>query len=389
MRKQISRNSIYNYIVFVLLLTAVAIAGGAKFEWLKPSEEPVYDLSDIQQPFPKAASFKTNSDKSLSVFDANNHHIGYALISDELDARSQGYAGNVPILIAINNNKKVLGVYLLKNNETADYIEHVVDKHLLESWNGSDVDTTLILTEVDAITGATRSSNAIVSNVQKTVSNYLLLEKQQIKISWTFVLQTVMTLLLILLSLNMVLRRKHKKMYLYYLAAVLGIMGLWLKQMLSLEVFHNWLSHGFPWQSNPVLIVILLLSIAMAIAGHKKYYCNFLCPMGALQVLSAKISPFKKRKFPVKIGTLTIRNIYLTYIWVSLLLGFTLPLSNMEPFIAFSFAVASYFMLGAGILIVILSLFFNRPWCQLCPTGCLLGSVPSLFSNAKIKNNEK
>ncbi|MBS2097850.1 FMN-binding protein [Carboxylicivirga linearis] len=389
MRKQISRNSIYNYIVFVLLLTAVAIAGGAKFEWLKPSEEPVYDLSNIQQPFPKATSFKTNSDNSLSVLDASNHHIGYALISDELDARSQGYVGNIPILIAINNNKKVLGVYLLKNNETADYIEHVVDKHLLESWNGSDVDTTLILTEVDAITGASRSSNAIISNVQKTVSNYLLLEKQQIKISWTFVLQTVMSLLLVLLSLNMVLRRKHKKIYLYYLVAILGIMGLWLKQMLSLEVFHNWLSHGFPWQSNPVLIVILLLSIAMAIAGHKKYYCNFLCPMGALQVLSTKISPFKKRKFPVKIGTLTIRNIYLTYIWVSLLLGFTLPLSNMEPFIAFSFAVASYFMLGAGILIVILSLFFNRPWCQLCPTGCLLDSVPSLFSNAKIKNNEK
>jgi len=308
MRKQISRNSIYNYIVFILLLTAVAIAGGAKFEWLKPSKEPVYDLSDIQQPFPNASSFKTNSDKSLSVFDTNNQLIGYALISDELDAHSQGYAGNVPILIAINNEKKVVGVFLLKNNETADYIEHVVDKHLLESWNGSDLDTTLIATQVNAITGATRSSNAIVSNVQKTVSNYLLLEKQQIKISWPFVLQTVMSILLILLSLNMVLRRKHKKMYLYYLIAFLGIMGLWLKQMLSLEVFHNWLSHGLPWQSNPVLIVILLLSIAMAVAGHKKYYCNFLCPMGALQVLTTKISPFKKRKFPVKIGTLTINH---------------------------------------------------------------------------------
>ncbi|MCU4162642.1 4Fe-4S binding protein [Carboxylicivirga caseinilyticus] len=389
MRKQISQNSIYNYIVILLLLTAVAITGGAKFEWLKPSKEPIYNLSDIKKVYPQAISFRKNTDKSLTILDVSNKAIGFALISEELEARSQGYAGNVPLLIAINAERMITGVHLLKNNETGDYIEHVVDKHLLDSWNRLPLDTNLMNIQVDAITGATRSSNAIIRNFEKTIGNYLLLEKQRIKISWSLILQITMTVVLILLSLNMVLRRKHKKIYIYYLVAVLGIMGLWLKQMLSLEVLHNWLSHGLPWQSNPLLIVILILSVAMAIAGHKKYYCNFLCPMGALQVLTAKISPFKKRPFPVKLGVVTLRNIYLTYIWVSLILGFALPLANLEPFISFSFSVASIIMLGAGILIVLLSVFFNRPWCQLCPTGCLLDTIPSLYSNVKNKSNEK
>ena len=130
-------------------------------------------------------------------------------------------------------------------------------------------------------------------------------------------------------------------------------------------------------------MVILSISVVLAIAGHKKYYCTYLCPMGAVQMLVSKASPFKKRNLKLKISVLTLRNIYLTFIWVSLILGFALPLSNLEPFIAFSFKVASWIMLSAGGVIILLSLFFNRPWCQLCPTGCLLDSIPSVKSNRK------
>lgn len=103
-------------------------------------------------------------------------------------------------------------------------------------------------------------------------------------------------------------------------------------------------------------------------------------------MLASKVSPFKKRSFKLRISVVTLRAIYLTFIWVTLLLGFSLPLFNMEPFVAFSIQVASTLMLVAGAAIVVLSLFFNRPWCQLCPTGCLLDSVPSI---KKSKKDEK
>jgi len=186
----------------------------------------------------------------------------------------------------------------------------------------------------------------------------------------------------------MVIQNKLKKGYWFYLLLVFIVPGLWFKQMLSVDLLHNWLTHGIPTRTNIELLVILLLSIAMSVLGYRKYYCNYLCAMGAVQLLAAKISPFKKRSFNLKISVVSLRTLYLTFIWVSLLLGFSLPLTYMEPFMAFSFTVVSVFMLIAGVAIVVLSLFFNRPWCQLCPTGCLLDAVPSIQTKNKNRNEK-
>lgn len=383
MTKGISVNSVYSYLIIILLLIAVAIRGGASFEWLKPSEEPIYSLADVQEVIKGTHSLKTLDDKSLQVFDKDDKSLGYVLISEDLDARYQGYSGAVPLLIAMDNNRIITGVHLLQHNETKEFIDHINDVELLQRWNNTKVDTSIISVEVDAVTGATKSSVAIIRTFQYTMSNYLNAERESASISLMRALQLILMAVLLFLSLSMSLKKRYKKYYIHYLLLVFLVMGLWLKKMLSIELLNNWLTTGLSWQSNWELIVILTLAIAMAVLGRKKYYCNYMCPMGALQMLVSKISPFKKRNFTFKISVLTLRTIYLGFIWVSLILGFSLPLAKLEPFMAFSFKVASWMMLSAGGLIIILSLFFNRPWCQLCPTGCLLDSIPSLKSKTK------
>ncbi|MCG8582440.1 MAG: FMN-binding protein [Bacteroidales bacterium] len=376
-------NSFYSYLLIFLLLLAVALRGGADFEWLKPSDVPVYSLSDIQQVFPGADSFKKQSDNSQAIYNSNNKHLGYVLISEELDARFQGYGGAVPLLIALDLDKRIISTQLLKHNETTEFIDHVNDEKLLNTWDKLPMDTTILYVEVDAVSGATKSSRAIIRTFQSSAGNYLQAEQQYGAISLLRIVQLVLLVILLGLSLSMMLAKRFRRFYIYYLVGVVLVMGLWLKKMLSIELLQNWLTKGLPWQSNWELIVILSISVVLAIAGHKKYYCTYLCPMGAVQMLVSKASPFKKRNLKLKISVLTLRNIYLTFIWVSLILGFALPLSNLEPFIAFSFKVASWIMLSAGGVIILLSLFFNRPWCQLCPTGCLLDSIPSVKSNRK------
>lgn len=383
MAKQLSKNSIYNYVVITLLLIAVAIRGGATFEWLRASEEPVYTLSDVQKAFPDAHSFEKKSDNSFLITDSNNKPLGYALISVELEVNHQGYGGNVPLLVALDLEQQVVGTYLLKHNETPEFIDHINDEHLLQRWNTLPMDTTILSVEVDAISGATKSSEAIIFTFQETASQYLKMEHQRQGITIIRVVQIVLFLLLLFLSLSMLLQKRFRRFYDYYVLFVFLLMGIWLKKMLSLELIENSLTKGLSWQSNWELISILILTIAMTILGNKKYYCNYLCPMGALQILMLKVSPFKKRSFSFKISGVPLRTLYLSFIWAGLLLGFALPLAKMEPFIAFSFKVASWAMLGFGLLVVILSLFFKRPWCQLCPTGCLLDTVPSLKTKRK------
>ncbi len=380
MTKKLSANSIYNCIVVILILVAVAIRGGATFEWLKPQEEVTYSLSDIQKVVSDATALEENSDNSISILDEEDNVISKALYSRNFDAKFQGYAGETPLMIYFNKENVITNVQLLQNEESPEYIDHIAQKGIFESWNDLPIDTITALKSVDAITGATYSSNAIIKTVQKTMGNYLAIRYQGQGISFKQIIQPVLTIILLLISLSMLLKKWFRKYYWYYLVAILGVFGLWLKQMLSTETLYNWLVKGLPWQSNWELIAILILAVAMGLLGHKNYYCTYLCPMGALQVLASKVSPFKKRGLQLKISKVTLRSVYLTFIWVSLLLGFTLPLTDMEPFKAFSFTVASNIMLIAGLVIVILSLVFNRPWCQLCPTGCLLNSVPSLKS---------
>ncbi|TRX66260.1 4Fe-4S binding protein [Carboxylicivirga sp. M1479] len=372
--------SFYTLLLIVLLLIAAAIRGGADFDWLQPVDELVYNLEDVKVVYSKASTYSMSSDRSLEVYDNGKNLLGYALISEELDARFPGYGGKVPLLIGLDTQKVVIGTYLLRHNETAEFIDHINDTKLLNTWDGLVMDTLLLMHDVDVISGATKSSTAIIRTFHSSVGNYLETNHKHGAPSFERITQLVLLLVLLLLSLSMQLGKRFRQYYIYYLLAVVVIMGVWLTKMLSLELFHNWLTKGLPWQSNWELISILVISITLAIAGHKKYYCNYLCPMGALQMLASKVSPFKKRSINLKISVLTLRTIYLSFIWTSLILGFLLPLAQLEPFMAFSFKVASWLMLIAGAVIVMLSLFFNRPWCQLCPTGCLLDSIPSFKS---------
>lgn len=389
MRKAIQIKSIYSYIVLATLVLAVAIRGGATLGE-QPTEEtkPVatYSIEDIRTVFPEAATFYSKQGRGIVVKNNQGEQLGRLLLSTDFEVHNVGYAGEVPLFVGLDKQNQIIGIHLLPNEETPSFIEYIRKKNFFEQWNGLPMDTVLLAHQVDAVSGATYSTKAIIKTVNETASAYLDVQMQMKVHSWLSIARLVLTFLLVAVSLGMVVWRKFKKMYWYFLIAVLIVLGLGFRQMLSLGLLHTWLVQGVSVRNNIELIVLLLLSIVLSIMGYRKYYCNYLCPMGALQLLVSKVSPFKKRPFNMRISVVELRSIYLAFIWVTLLLGFSLPLYNMEPFLAFSFQIASTVMLVAGAAIVVMSLFFNRPWCQLCPTGCLLDSIPSI---KKSKKNEE
>jgi NosR/NirI family transcriptional regulator, nitrous oxide reductase regulator len=375
MNKRLSFKTFINYAVIILLLIAIAIRGGASFDWLKPAETKVYLLDDFKEAYPTSESFKRNNDQSFSVYGNGSVLLGYALLSEEFDARYTGYAGEVPLLISLSATKTITGVHLLQNAETSHYINHLINEGLLSTWIDMPLDTLVVNLPVDAVSGATLSSTAIINTFNQTAADYLAVASQTQPLTWVRVVHLALILALVVLSLLQIIGKRMRKFYFYYLAAVVVVMGVWLKQMLSVSAFYTWLVNGLPLQTNFELIAILLLALVMALLGHKKYYCNYLCPMGALQMLVSKISPLKKHSINVKISVLHLNTLYLTFVWVAIILGFSLPLASMEPFMAFSFSVVSTFMLLFGGLVIMLSIFFNRPWCQFCPTGCAIDIV--------------
>ncbi len=81
----------------------------------------------------------------------------------------EGYNGPTPLKVYINKNK-VERIEFLKSMESPKYYSQV-KKALLEKWNGKTVKDARTL-QVDAVTGATYSSEAVIQNVQMALDYY-------------------------------------------------------------------------------------------------------------------------------------------------------------------------------------------------------------------------
>ena len=87
----------------------------------------------------------------------------------ELGKNVEGYQGPTPLKVYIKNNK-VEKIEFLKSPETPKYYERV-KKFLQSKWNGLKVKEAREK-EVDVVTGATYSSEAVIENVRLALDYY-------------------------------------------------------------------------------------------------------------------------------------------------------------------------------------------------------------------------
>lgn len=123
-----------------------------------------------------------------------------------------------------------------------------------------------------------------------------------------------------------------------------------------------------------VIVIMAIVSILLPLITNKSFYCQYLCPYGACQELVGKL-PVKKLKIGKNTSKMMrrLRYFYLLVLASLLLAGIPLVLEDFEPFMAFKFQFASWISISIAILFLVLSLFFNKPWCNyFCPTGAFL-----------------
>ncbi len=94
----------------------------------------------------------------------------YIVNTTNLTKNIEGYNGPTPLKIYIKKNK-VEKIEFIKSDETPKYYAKV-KKALQDKWNGLKVKDAKKL-HVDAVTGATFSSEAVIQNVQTGLDYYL------------------------------------------------------------------------------------------------------------------------------------------------------------------------------------------------------------------------
>lgn len=122
----------------------------------------------IVDAFPTVSSVKADG-KFTAVYDAKQILLGYIVYSKPASNGIKGYAGETPVMIAFTPKKKICGVFLLPNQETPRFVQHVRQAGFFTRWNGLSIKKAR-KKNVDTVTGATFTSKAVIKSVQAVLS---------------------------------------------------------------------------------------------------------------------------------------------------------------------------------------------------------------------------
>lgn len=98
-------------------------------------------------------------------------HNGITTINTSTLNAVEGCFGSTPVIIHLDSLERVSKIEFLPNNETPSYWQLVVEK-LSHAWDGVPANKVNAV-QVDAVSGATYSSEGLISNVQTGIKYYL------------------------------------------------------------------------------------------------------------------------------------------------------------------------------------------------------------------------
>ena len=244
-------DKILNWLILVALLAVITVSVSRTEKEKSDENLPSVGLSEVQGLFPEARQVLLLDTSYFAVKNGANETIGSVLLSSPYSDDVKGYAGKIPLLIALDRNGKIMQVKLLDNQETPGFLKRVTDAGYLESWNGLSVDEAL-QKDVDAISGATYSSMGIQNSLKArlaVLSRRSVTETTDNRTLWPNVCILVVVALALICFFN---PTKTKILRFATLLLSIGILGFWRNASMSLLKFYSWISTGISWPGSAI-----------------------------------------------------------------------------------------------------------------------------------------
>ena len=341
--------------------------------------------------FPQSQEWKKQATPFtyIEAWGPGKNLLGYIVLTDDLHLGITGYAGPTPLALALNPEGKIINLRALPNSETPSYAGQL--EKFLKQFLGASSSRVLRLGEdVDAVTHATITSEAMTSTIRETLkrfSNEIL--KQHVtstaatlSLDWDKIF--IPLLLLILACAGLFLQNT----FLRWIALLGGFIyfGLMTQTMLSIVQVANIGLGNIPnFMSNPLWFITLGIAFCAAFV-FGRIYCGSLCPFAFLQeILNKAVRRPHPPAFKLHRHAKAIK-----YIFLFLILGICFTTGNpsaadMEPFVTLFAAQGTKIAWGLVGLMLTLAIFYHRFWCvYFCPVGAVTGLLARI-SFFKIK----
>ena len=330
---------------------------------------------DLRQTHAAVVSVAQGSD-TLSVQPDGTFVVNTRVLAKDV----QGYGGPVPLKIHIDKDGRLTAIEAEPNAESPSFFDRA--KELFSRWQGKTIDEAMA-EDVDAVSGATFSSKAIIRNVQRGLA-YAKQRSQWGEDGSVGALETsappIVALIAVLLGAVVPLFTNNRRLHLVQLVVNVVVLGLWTGTFVSYTLFLRLFAGGVSLSAIGTLVaplLMLIVALLYPLAGRSGHYCAHVCPFGSAQELAGKLSRRKLRITPRVLRVLTaLRNLLWGVLMALLLTGTCTAWIDYELFTAFIYSSASVWVIVLAVLFLVLSVWVPRPYCRfVCPTGALMKSV--------------
>jgi predicted membrane-bound spermidine synthase/Na+-translocating ferredoxin:NAD+ oxidoreductase RnfG subunit len=323
------------------------------------------------------------------VYDNNDKLNGYIFSSADLAPEVSGFGGKMNLAVYVDASGRLIDFHIISSNETPAYLE------LLSQWRGLLGKHQLFQPEpfvgINAMTGATISSKAILSALEKSGHRFAGEVLNRVSTPLPFVQQSrgpdtrgVYLISAFVLALFVIYRGGFwSRLVILCFNLVVG--GIILNAQYSSEQIATVLSLRSPaiGLSGTFLLVV---GVPLLVIIFGNIYCGYLCPFGAAQELLGYVVP---RRFK-PIGSIPAESIrkagFVKYVVLFVLIMVFFITRNRttltaDPLIAVFSGSSALYTAGVGLIIAIAfigSIFYTRFWCRyLCPVGAFLSLLNS------------
>lgn len=324
----------------------------------------------LRKLFPAATEIRANS--NTYVVKQGETILGYAK-----SAQADGYAGPVTVLAAIDPQGKIIGIEIVNHKETPAFFRRVIDERFVQGLIGRAYSDSLTIgVDVDAVSGATFTSRAIVNSLRQS-ARAMAVEKlgaaaipEVIPIQWGIPEITLVALYVIGFFAHRPNFIFKKQLRWATLLTGLILIGFGFNRPLTISNIASLASGYLPdWRVNLYWYLLIGGTLFIATSEGKNAYCAWFCPFGAAQECLAVVSGAKQ--YTPKWGRSIFQWIQRGLAWGALILGLALRspgVSTYEPFGALFQLKGTTFHWVLLAIVLLMSLVILRPWCNfLCP----------------------
>ena len=381
---------LFGIAVFIIVCSDLFVRAGTYFKPSLPryAAQALAGQSELRD---ASASIGDNQEmKYFGVYDSGERLDGYIYSSEDLAPEVRGFGGKINLAVYISPNGKLIDYQIIQSNETPEYLK------MLGEWlpllNGRLLFESTPFPDVHAVTGATVSSEAILSALQKSGQRFAAqvlgkpLQSDEKKIYGAGYLPDIQGIYLIsaVVFTLIVIYRGGFWSRLAVLLYNLVIGGILLNVQYSSEQITTILSLHIPAIGlTGGFLLIVGMPILLMLLGN--IYCGYICPFGAAQELLGFVVP---KRFNQMVSIKTIQSArFIKYVILFILIMVFFISRNhstlaSDPLISvfnLRFTQPEFRLVVLLIIAVALigSVFYTRFWCRyLCPAGAFL----SLFN---------